>query len=139
MLKLKPVRLTKFDNCHSYALKRIGTSEIAFPTYEEMLNDDSFKVREYSSTLTLNDGDILVWDKNKETVDIPMFIDEVGLIISRPVSTRIHMAVYEGDDRVSDCVRSNTPNKLPKLQMRMLWAITRKPDRILTYKNKANV
>jgi hypothetical protein len=100
-----------------------------------MMSSTDFKVRDYSTTITLNVGDILIWDKNKEMVDMPTFINEVGLIISRPTSTRIHMAVFEGDDIVTDCVRSNTPNKLPKIQMRMLWNIARKPDKILTYKS----
>jgi len=134
MLKLRQVRLTKFDNCQSYVIKRVGLNEIVLSSYEDMLGSNDFKVRDYSATITLNQGDILIWDKNKEMVDMPTFIDEVGLIISRPTSTRIHMAVFEGDDRVTDCVRSNTPNKLPKIQMRMLWNISRKPDKILTYK-----
>ena len=103
------------------------------------MSSEDFKVKDYSATITLNVGDILIWDKNKEMVDMPTFINEVGLIISRPTSTRIHMAVFEGDDTVTDCVRSNTPNKLPKIQMRMLWNIARKPDKILTYKITNNV
>jgi len=139
MRKLRQVTLSKFDNCQSYVLKRIGLNEVVLSSYEDMIKSDDFMVRDYAQVVTLNEGDILVWDKNKEVVDMPTFIDEFGVIISRPTSTRIHLAVYEGNEKVSDCTRSNTPNKLPILQIRMLYNIPRKPDKILTYKTKTNV
>ena len=135
-MKLQAIKIKNTETCVTYAVQRIGLSEIAFD-YHSIMNSGDFHIRDYVES-DLRVGDILLWNKNSEAVFLPNYIDGKGVIISTKVRTRIHMGVYEGDNKFSDCVRSDTPNKLPKLQMRLLFTMERKPDKVLRYKHFQN-
>lgn len=131
-IKKYPVTLKKTDTCLTYALKRIGLEPINYG-YDDLEKD--FEVHPFFFGPKCNSGVLLMWDAHVKEVDIPWFISERGRIISRPIKTRIHIAVYEGDGLVSDCSRGEAPSGLPQLKLRHIDDIKRQPDKILIHKH----
>lgn len=135
MVKIRKhsVELTKTDTCLTYALKRIGLAPTPNYKYENLESD--FDMVPFFFGPQCNSGVLLLWDSNKETVDLPWTITESGRIITRAISSRIHVAVYEGDGLVSDCSRDKAHSSLPVLKMRHINELGRQPDKILIYKH----
>lgn len=127
-----PVVLKKTDTCLTYALKRIGLEPINY-TYEDLEKD--FHMKPFFFGPDCNSGVLLLWDANKKRTEIPWMILEDGRIVSKPVTTGIHVAVYEGQGLVSDCSRKDSPSSMPQLKMRHINELKRQPDWILIYKN----
>ena len=132
-IKRYPVVLKKTDTCLTYALKRIGLEAPPNYGYDQLEND--FKSIPFFYGPDCNTGVLLLWDSNMETVDLPWLITEDGRVVSKPVKTRIHVAVYEGQGLISDCSRKGAPSSLPILKLRHINELGRQPDKILIYKH----
>lgn len=130
---MKEVHLQKNDTCLSYAMKRIGAKNIGIE-YEAL--EDDFFIVPFSHVDKLEPGNLVMWDRNVERLDIPWYIDSMGRIYVKTISSHLHVAVYEGSGRVSDCSRMEYT--YPALRMRFLKDIGREPDKVLILKEKFN-
>lgn len=132
MKKLNKVKLNKTDTCLTYALKRIGAdnlvNKIDYENVHEYFDFVNFGRRSQDK---LKPGQILLWDRNVEYVDLPWSIDENGNIIWYKIPVAFHFAVYEGNDMFSDCTRlARSPH--PSLRMRRFSDLKKMPDQVLT-------
>jgi hypothetical protein len=135
VIKLHQIELSKAETCLTYALRRIGLEPSKSYCYESLENDfNMIPFREFGQ---LTQGVLLLWDSNREYVELPWSIDEKGRIVTSKISSRIHLAVYEGNGLVSDCSRRGNPSSLPSLKMRKLREIDREPDKVLVYKHQS--
>ena len=125
---LTAVKLTKTETCLTYVLRRIGLSA-DFCTYEnfhEHFNQYNFS--RYRNRLRV--GDIMLWDKSSKWEWLPWSINGNGIIEWKNVPVGFHFAVYEGDDKFSDCSRLVTPPH-PTLRLRRMVDLQKNPDFVL--------
>lgn len=131
MIELKPVKLCKTDTCLTYAFKRIGKSELINDvTYDNI--HDFFDSSVWTKNKKLKKGDILYWNRDMKYVDLPWEIDTDGKITWHRKSISSHVAVYEGDDIISDNTRFVIPPH-PTLRVRKLSQLNKMPDYILKF------
>ena len=125
---LTAVRLTKTETCLTYVLKRIGLGG-DFCTYEnfhEHFNQYNFS--RYRGKLKV--GDIMLWDKSSKWEWLPWSINGNGIIEWKNIPVGFHFAIYEGNDKFSDCTRLVTPPH-PTLRLRRMGDLQKNPDFIL--------
>lgn len=113
MHKLHSVQIHPTDSCFSYALKRVGV-------YEEVVKkklpvglldfldvpvetQDVLLLLPYSRHKKgILRGDILVWTDLESSHMHPSEIRENGMVVWHKLYEKIHAAVYEGDDLISN-------------------------------------
>lgn len=132
MRELKKVKLKKTDTCLTYALRRIGAEDLIDKiSYENIHEYFAFTNFGRRSKEKLQKGQILLWDRDVEYIDLPWSIDENGMIIWSKIPVAFHFAVYEGEDIFSDCTRlARSPH--PSLRMRRFSELKKMPDQVLT-------
>lgn len=132
MKNLFEVNIKKTDTCLTYVLRRIGADKLIDKiTYDNLHEHFDFKSFERSSQEKLKLGQIFLWDRTMELVDLPWSIDQNGTILWHKVGVGYHFAVYEGNDMFSDCSRLER-NPHPSLRMRRFSDLKKMPDHILT-------
>lgn len=130
-MDLKPVKLLKTDTCLTYAFKRIGKSNLIDDVSYDNIHD-FFESSVYRKNKKLNIGDILYWNRDSKFVDLPWEIDINGKILWHRKIINSHVAVYEGDDIISDNTRFVQPPH-PTLRVRKLSQLNKMPDYILKF------
>ena len=129
-MKLCAVRAEKTDSCLSYALKRIGLKLDNYPTHPELISGEMFEVLKFFGT-PVEQGDILLWDKDVEENAFPLYITENGMVITKKIWRKFHVAVAEGHALYSDY--DGTEIKLVDLYDKSFLS----PDKILRRKNES--
>lgn len=130
-MELKPVKLCKTDTCLTYAFKRIGKSELIDDVNYDNIHD-FFESGVFTKNKKLKKGDILYWNRDSKYVDLPWEISEEGKILWHRKIVGSHVAVYEGDDIISDNTRFvQSPH--PTLRVRKLSQLNKMPDYILKF------
>lgn len=107
--KLHYVKVSKYDTCYTYALKRIGCGSLLNPyldknnildIYKHFEEHDIIDIEHYNS---LPIGTIVCWDAKRQYTNLPTIIDEQGNIQEESVIDNIHLGVIEADRSISVC------------------------------------
>lgn len=88
--------------CWAYAFARNGKKFTL-----EWLKYDLDKVAQPYDAAVVEAGDILIWnitEANRSRYLYPVSIDQNGLVVNKVVDYNCHVAVYEGDGRISQMV-----------------------------------
>lgn len=118
--------------CWAYALRRIGKADL-FSLH--WVHEVVLTLETYNSTLVCK-GDFVVW--NTPSADIqkdkyPVWITPDGDVLSKYVRYDVHVAVYEGNNVVSD-MSSFYGNCLPFIIRKYcLNEVPCKPDKMLRW------
>lgn len=128
-------KVTKNDTCYSYALKRVFGFGIS---YDRPLSEYSshFNAIPYESS-QIKIGDILLWDANAYTKEIPVSIDGSGNLTNRTIEMNRHCVVVENVNPiiVSECKLCTEEFNTPHLRIKNIEDFKRLPDKILRLKN----
>jgi len=132
-MSLHKVVLYKTDTCLTYVLRRLGKIELINLVNYENIHDyfESYQFTEKRKN-KLEIGDILIWQRDSKLFDMPWEIDENGKIIWHRKIIGSHVAIYEGDEMISDTTRLITPPH-PNLRLRKLNQLYKMPDYILKF------
>lgn len=108
--------------CVAYALRRSGRNKM-LNTF--MAADFIKKIKKYNKEVKLEQGDLVLWEFDMDYEYHPTEINEQGRITSQALHFPYHVAVYEGDDRVSDLILDDTSRHLPMhIRMRVFSELT---------------
>lgn len=136
-VELVPVKLYKTDTCLTYALRRIGKEELVNQCNYESIHD-YFESTIFTSKKKLQIGDVLYWSRDSIFRDLPWEINQDGKILWHRKIIGSHVAVYEGDDMISDNTRSVQPPH-PTLRVRKLSQLNKMPDYILKFNENIDI
>lgn len=127
-VKLSSVTLMKTETCLTYVLRRLGLPSdfCTYDSFHEHFNQ--FTYSRFHKKLKV--GDILLWDKTSRWEWLPWSINGNGIIQWKNVPVGFHFAIYEGDDKFSDCTRLVTPPH-PTLRLRKTIDLQKNPDFVL--------
>jgi hypothetical protein len=135
-MMLQGVILHKTDTCLTYVLRRLGKCDlIETITYDNI--HDYFDLLPFTKKRKLEIGDILLWQRDSTMVDMPWEIEKSGKIIWHRKIIGSHVAIYEGDNMISDTTRFLTPPH-PNLRLRKLEQLYKIPDYVLKL-NQENI
>lgn len=123
-MKLKAVKVTKFDSCWSYAQQRVGWVNSHFPYISTVLKSnyiESFDIEEISV------GDIVIWTHAKKELSVANEITSEGLIISNTETEGYHCGVIESTNPllISDCTRKVLSFSIPTIRIRRFGDVER--------------
>ena len=107
---LRPVVITPYTDCVTYAFLRSGVSDFITGTvcYVDMLQRIATELNYVEEDLRV--ADLLMWSHRSRERDLPLCIDSAGLITPRKDLLDFHLAVYEGRGMFSDATW-NDPEK----------------------------
>lgn len=133
-MKLLKTTITFRDSCKTYALKRIGLSNLInwendTPKAKDLWNSDMFQKIEEPET-----GCVLIWKhKNSEDYYQSHQIEEDGRIVQIKRNDYGHAGIYENNNMVSDCTDGENGDRYLRLRN---YADLPKPDFILKLKDQ---
>jgi len=126
---LNNIKISKNETCLTYCFKRIDLAP-DFCDYETI--DEKFNKIRFDETVNLLVGDILLWDQK---IEYTYMANEIigNEIIWNMVAIKVHFAVYETNNLISDCTR-HEHNPYPTIRLRKLSDINPKPAYVLRLK-----
>lgn len=126
--KLYPITLNKTETCLTYVLRRLGVNGDActYETFHEHFDQYTFSRHQKNIKV----GDVLMWDKTASWEWLPWSINGGGIVEWKNIPIGFHFAIYEGNDKFSDCTRLVTPPH-PTLRLRLMKDLQKNPDFIL--------
>lgn len=136
-MDLKAVKLTKWDTCKSYVLKRIGLDHYLSmnsdkPTLEDLINHEGFE-----HVTMPQQGDLIFWRQEEMKVEASNEITAQGIIVTNQVQYCGHLGVFERDGMVSDLMAQDVAEQGELMTIRMRrYEDLRKADYILRAKKE---
>lgn len=97
--KFTGIDTTKADTCLTFAIRRVGLSQLLPLKYENL--EKFFEFIPFDKT-EIQECDILLWNEKLTSKIIPNRILEDGRILSTSLFTSIHFGVVERDSFISD-------------------------------------